>query len=175
MDVDNLNSLPENDIPHLILGSIFILTNVALANAKHHTNIIDLYNDNSKIAASMLPIIETSGLIDYDYPDIFIQKTMSSTIKNLHQNIHLSYTHKPTMANKYNNPDIIARMFFIIFLFGIDLSKMIHYSRKFTPNAYIQYLLNLDKERDIFLQNTTYSLSSNSTSSNKNKYVLEPN
>ncbi len=43
MNMDVLNTLPENDIPEPIMRLVFQLTNVKLANVKHCMNIIDLH------------------------------------------------------------------------------------------------------------------------------------
>jgi hypothetical protein len=46
MNMDVLNTLPENDILESIMKSMFQLTIIELANVEHCTNITDLHQKN---------------------------------------------------------------------------------------------------------------------------------
>ncbi len=72
----DLNTLPNNNIPDLILKSIFKSRNIELANAQHHTNINYFHNQMNKCKTNQTnkldikQIMETSGLIYFDGIDI---------------------------------------------------------------------------------------------------------
>jgi hypothetical protein len=67
-----LNMLPNENIPYLMMRSIFKSTNIKLANAKHRTNITNLHKQTNKCRINQTNVlnIETFGLIDYDNIDI---------------------------------------------------------------------------------------------------------
>lgn len=67
-----MNTLPNNNIPDLILKSIFKSTNIELANVQHHTNITYLHNQMNKCKTNQTnkldikQIVETFGLVYFD-------------------------------------------------------------------------------------------------------------
>ncbi len=137
--------LPKNDIPELIMRSMFQSTNVELANAKHSMNIIDLHEQ--KKYNEIEHVIETSSLIDFDGIDINEHEQMTNTFQNLHCNQYLYYNHRTTMINKYNNPNLIACMFPTLFPFGIGVLKMNNKPIKLSLQTHVKYLMNLYETR----------------------------
>ncbi len=65
---------------------------------------------------------------------------MTNTFQNLHHNQHLSYNHHTTMINEYNNPNLIACMFPILFPFGIDVPKMNNRPIKLSLQTHVKHL-----------------------------------
>jgi hypothetical protein len=93
-----------------------------LANVEHYTNITHLHQQ--KKYNEIEHVIETSGLIDFDGIDINEHEQMINAFQNLHPNQYLSYNHRNTMINEYNNPDSITCMFPTFFPFKIGVPKM---------------------------------------------------
>jgi hypothetical protein len=135
---ETLNNLPENDIPEPILRSIFTSDNIALANAEHRTNITAMRKPAHHDHDSPTPIIETSGLIDFDGIDVNTDEMMTNAVRNLHGNLYLSYTHDSTMANEYNNPALMTGMFPTLFPY-----EMSNGPRKTSLGAHVKHLSSL--------------------------------
>jgi hypothetical protein len=143
MNMDNLNTLPENDIPKPIMRSMFQSTNVELANVELCTNITKLHQQ--KRYNEIEHVIEISCLIDFNGIDINEHKQMINAFQNLHHNQYLSYNHCTTMINEYNNSDLITCMFPTLFPFGIGVSKMNNKPIKLSLQTHVKHLMNLDK------------------------------
>ncbi len=123
-----MNTLPNNNIPNLILKSTFESTNIELANAQHHTNITYLRNQMSKCKTNQInkldieQIMKTSSLVYFDGIDIKQHEHMKNAIKNLNNHFYLSYNHQTKIINEYNNPTLISCMFLNLFPFGIRVT-----------------------------------------------------
>jgi hypothetical protein len=72
ININDLNMLPNTNIPHPILRSIFKSTNIELANAEHRTKITDLHKPMNKCKMNKTnkldieQIMETFSLIKFD-------------------------------------------------------------------------------------------------------------
>ncbi len=119
------------------------MTNAKLANVKHCTNIIDLHQQ--KKYNEIEHVIETSGLIYFDGIDINEHEQMINAFQNLHCNQYLFHNHHTTMINEYNNPDLIACMFFTLFPFGIGVLEMNNIPIKLSLQTHVKHLMNLDE------------------------------
>jgi hypothetical protein len=85
-------------------------------------------------------VIETSCLIDLNGMNINQHKQMTNTFQNLHHNQYLLYNHHTTMINEYNNPNLIACMFPILFPFRIDAPKMNNIPIKLSLQTHVKHL-----------------------------------
>jgi hypothetical protein len=54
MNMDVLNTLPENDILESIMRSTFQLTIIELANVEHHTNITNLHQQKNMMKLNII-------------------------------------------------------------------------------------------------------------------------
>jgi hypothetical protein len=88
-------------------------------------------------------IIETSCLIDLNGININQHKQMTNTFQNLHHNQYLSYNHHTTMINEYNNPNLIACMFPILFPFGNGVPKMNNKPIKLSLQTHVKHWMIL--------------------------------
>jgi hypothetical protein len=68
-------------------------------------------------------VTKTSSLIDFDGIDINQHEQIINAFQNVHCNQYLSYNHHTTMINEYNNPSLIACIFFTIFPFEIGVNE----------------------------------------------------
>ncbi len=90
-------------------------------------------------------VIETLGVINLNGIDINQHKQMTNTFQNLHHNRYLSYNHHTTMINEYNNPDLIACMFPVLFPFRIGVPKMNNKPIKLSLQTHVKHLMNLNE------------------------------
>jgi len=127
MNTHVLNKMPKIDISKPIMRLMFQSTNIKLADVEHCTNITNLHEQ--KMYNAIDHVIETSSLIDFNGININQHEQMTNAFQNLHCNQYLSYNHHITMINEYNNPNLIACIFFTYFLLKlVSLKWIIDYS-----------------------------------------------
>ncbi|HYP43548.1 MAG TPA: DUF6570 domain-containing protein, partial [Candidatus Nitrosocosmicus sp.] len=154
IDVTNIGTLPENNIPSSILRSIFKSTNVDIADAEHRTNITDLDISTHLCEATNTSdtTFDISGLVDFQGTDITDKEMMSNSASNLREKQYLSYTHGSIAINEYSNPHLLTCRIPTLFPYGVGAPEMQHRTTKISLEAHVQYLLNLDDENHGFLR-----------------------
>jgi hypothetical protein len=156
INTNDLNMLPNNNIPYHILRSIFKSTNIELANVEHRTNIIDLHKQMNKCKMNQTnkldieQIMETFSLINFDGIYINQHEHMKNAINNLNNHQYLSYNHQTKIINECNNPTLISCMFPSLFPFGISVIEMTNRLVKVSFQLHIKHLMNLDDTKYVF-------------------------
>ncbi len=70
---------------------------------------------------------------------------MTNGFQCLHCKQYLSYNHRTTMINEYNNPNLIACMFPTSFPFKIGVLERNNIPIKLSLQTHVKHLMNFDK------------------------------
>jgi hypothetical protein len=149
ININDLNMLPNNNIPNPILKSIFKSKNIELTNAEHRKQ-MNKCKTNQTNKLDIEQIMETFSLINFDEIYIKQHEHMKNAINNLNNHQYLSYNHQTKMINEYNNPTLISCMFLNLFRSGINVTEMTNRLVKVSFQLHIKHLMNLDYTKYVF-------------------------